>query len=411
MPNHLKSLGGQAGAQRVDFVTAAVVVIGGLAGQAGIGTMTRQDWTIPVVIVLSGIVVAVRRRRPWPAAVLFAAGGVLVAIFHQTNAFNGPTPAPLVQILAVALVSYSLAIELSRSSGLAALAMVSLALLVSNGPFNPFLFMITLGPWLAGRTILSRQQMVKLVEARNRELEDGRELFVQERVRYERARIARELHDIVAHCITLVVVQAGAGQRLNADGDLDGAQAALEAISEALAEAQSELGWLLDMVARSNGETAVGSLEAIAALVERTRSTGATVLFDVSGQWAALEPEAAETASRLVQESLTNAVKHAPGSPVDVRLGGDEASVEILVATVARQEPARSGLEASGSGRGLIGMRERVLALGGTFRAGPTPSGAWEVVARFPSAAVPAAAPVPTAEPVPTPQPVATAVG
>jgi len=252
--------------------------------------------------------------------------------------------------------------------------------------FNPLGLMLTIGPWLVGRVVQSRRKLAEQLQARNEELRAEQELFAAESVRYERARIARELHDIVAHCLSVMVVQASAGQRVAA-ADRDGVAEALESVAEAAAQAQTEVGRLVELL--SGGPTGPAGpppgLAMVDELVRRASGSGLAVSCRFAGSCDRLAPAASEAAYRVVQEALTNALKHAPGAPVDitVRSQGAEVAVDVVNAP-GRQRP--SGLERSGGGFGLAGMRDRVAACGGSLTCGPTQAGGWRVSALLPMA-------------------------
>jgi signal transduction histidine kinase len=240
--------------------------------------------------------------------------------------------------------------------------------------------------------VFSRRRLAHQIETRNRELEAERALFAFESVRYERARIARELHDIVAHSISVIVVQASAGQRLAAAEPRDAAEA-LDAVAEAAREAHSEITLLADHLNGGDGRGTRG-LRMIDELARRAAATGLDVRYRPSGDLDRLHPSASDAAYRVVQESITNAIKHAPGAAIDISVRETPDHIDIDVTTAGtRRGP--SGLEHTGGGRGLAGMSERVAACGGTLTAGPTPAGGWRVAARLPGSTTPTNAETP----------------
>ncbi len=241
---------------------------------------------------------------------------------------------------------------------------------------------VTIGSWAVGLVVRSRRQITEQLAVRGRELEAERELFAAEAVRYERGRIARELHDIVAHCVSVMVIQAGAGQRLTA-ADPSLAAEAFDSIGEAARQAEAEIGRLLDLLGATGEQRGADGLQLIGELVTRAAAAGLAVSCRFSGSVDGLPAPASDAAYRVVQESLTNALKHAPGAPVDIVIEGAGGYVEIDVRNGPAVGPP-SGLERSGGGRGLTGMRERVAACGGELTAGPAPAGGWRVVARLP---------------------------
>jgi signal transduction histidine kinase len=377
MRNAGTRLGRIAASRRTDRVLAGALALGALAYQAIERALDRGDWTIPVFAVLACGSIAARRRWPFAAAVATGVGLALPGLLNQANSLSGPLN---VLLVAPVLVAYTLGTGAGFGAGLAGVVLLALALQTGSAAFNPFFEMVTLGPWLAGRAMLSRRRLAQQIETRNRELEAERALFAFESVRYERARIARELHDIVAHCVSLIVVQASAGQRLAAADPVQAGEA-LDAICDAAAEADAELALLADHLVGGGGRAGGRDLEAIAELARRTAATGLEVRYRRSGDLQ-LHPDASDAAYRVVQESLTNAIKHAPGAAIDITIRDTDEHVEVEVTSAATGGPA-SGLEHIGAGRGLAGMGERIAACGGTLTAGPTPTGGWRVRARL----------------------------
>jgi signal transduction histidine kinase len=249
--------------------------------------------------------------------------------------------------------------------GVAGLVVVAGVLALGGLGIVPLL-LVTLAPWAAGRLLHSRRELVRALEERNRALEAEQEALAELAVRQERARIARELHDIVAHHLAVIVIQAGAG-RLEGSGDRF---AGIEATGR---EALVELERLVELLqAEHPGD--------LAALVGQARAAGVPLEYSPSAIPAALR----DVAYRVVQEALTNAMKHAPGSAVTVRVSLGDGGVELEVRDAGAAAP--SSLAAAGAGHGLAGMRERVEAVGGRLEAGPA-AGGWRVLARFPTPA------------------------
>jgi len=284
----------------------------------------------------------------------------------------------------VFLLAYSLGADADQRQSVPALLLLLAGLQVGNGVtrFNPIFLVLTIGPWALGLVVRSRRRLTEQLAARGRELEAERALFAAEAVRYERARIARELHDIVAHCVSVMVIQASAGQRLTATDPALAAEA-FDSIGEVAQQAEAEISRLLDLLGATSEQRGAGGMRLIGELVTRASAAGLAVSCRFSGSADDLPAPAADAAYRVVQESLTNALKHAPGAPVDIVISGAVAHVEIGV----RNGPpagSPSGLERSGGGRGLTGMRERVAACGGELEAGPLADGGWQVLARLP---------------------------
>jgi signal transduction histidine kinase len=363
-----------------DLLLAAILVGWSLAYLGLIAAPQDRRWPVLAFVLPYAAALAVRRRWPVAAAAVAYAGLIAVRLLGVAQAVGGPLVAPF--FWTPLLIAYSLGSGAGLVAGLACAALLAVGLeLTSLHEVNPIFVMITIGPWLVGRIVLSRRKMIAQLQARNAELQAEQELFARESVRYERARIARELHDIVAHCLSVMVVQASAGQRVAGAG---GDGMALESVAEAAAQAQAEIGRLVELL---GGELPSGTspgLPMVSELVRRAGATGLAVTcrFLVSGDH--LAPAASEAAYRVVQEALTNALKHAPGAPVDITVSGRDGEVEVdIVNAPPRQVP--SGLERSGGGFGLAGMRDRVAACGGRLTSGPTPAGGWRVSALLPA--------------------------
>lgn len=199
----------------------------------------------------------------------------------------------------------------------------------------------------------------------------------------ERLRIARELHDVLAHSISVINVQAGVGLAL-LDSDPEQARTALTTIKGASKEALGEVRQVLDTL-RTPGDaprSPAPGLDRLPELTEQAKSVGLTVDITTEGAPAALSPGTDLAAFRIVQEALTNIVRHSGSRAARVLLHYAPGALEIRVdddgpATSRPGEPA-------GGGNGLIGMRERAAALGGTIEAGPRPDGGFRVRARIP---------------------------
>jgi signal transduction histidine kinase len=210
-------------------------------------------------------------------------------------------------------------------------------------------------------------------------------------VQVERERIAHELHDIVTHHVSVIVIQAGAG--LTAlDRRPDRSRTALEAIErtgrEALADMRRMLGMLGDPSSPEGSREPVPGLDRLGLLIEEVRAAGLPVELSVSGAQRDLDAGIELTAYRVVQESLTNALKHARGARARVRLAYEPETLEVEVRDEGGGGHRDVGEPAASGGRGLIGMRERVAMFHGDFEAGPV-AGGFRVHARLPLGAEP----------------------
>jgi signal transduction histidine kinase len=279
---------------------------------------------------------------------------------------------------ALAMFSYTLGAKPPLRWSLLGLAAVVVGVEVTNsGSFNPLPAVVAIGSFVAGCLIDSRQRSAALLRARADELEEEEELFVTESVRRERMRIAHELHDVVAHCISLTVVQAEAGQRVAAN-DPDGAADALRFIADAARQAGEDIERLIAFLADPGSDGAGAGMELIESLVERVRASGAPVRCRLAGDLEQLTERECQLMYRVVQEALTNAVKHAPGAEVEVAASASGHSLELSVengAAISR----RTSLASTGGGNGIAGMRQRIDAAGGTLSAGPGAAGGWVV--------------------------------
>jgi signal transduction histidine kinase len=254
------------------------------------------------------------------------------------------------------------------------------ALTNQNG--SPGLIILTAPGFLAGTVLRLRRETAEQLAARGRELEAERELFAEVSVRNERARIASELHDIVGHALSVMVVQAAAGQRL-APHSPEAAVESLGVIAESARQGRADLQRLIDLLAGT--EVASPDLSLIDEVVNQAARSGLRVTCRLEGARDGLQSDAAHAAFRVVQESLTNALRHAPGAEVRVLIRS-EAGGRAVTVRVENDAATHSTPNLAGTGRGLIGLRERVLALGGTFSAGPAPAGGWTVEAQLASA-------------------------
>lgn len=252
--------------------------------------------------------------------------------------------------------------------------------------------------WLisAGVTLVAFRMWhlhLREVEQRAEEAERTRDEMAQRRAMQERLRIARELHDSLTHSISVIQVQSGVAVHLAGKRGED-APPALKAIQEAATDAARELRATLGVLRTADDcdGTGLGQLDK---LLARTRAAGQPVTLTVSGDVRELPPEVDQAAYRIVQEALTNVSRHATQATAWVRLayGTDLLTVEVDDdggnGKAARQALPGEGLP-SGPGLGLVGMRERVAALGGRFHAGPRAPDGFRVCAELPLRIAPA---------------------
>jgi signal transduction histidine kinase len=322
------------------------------------------------------------------ATVAVVAACCCIRLFGLVNAVgNSPWVIPLLTL--PFLAAYALGYETGLVVSLAGTGALIAALLAAGGAFNPLELMLTVGPWAAGRVMRSRRRLVEQLRAGNDELRVQQEAYAAEVVRYERSQIAADLHDLVGHALSLMVVQAGAGQRAARDRE-DRALIALEHAGEAAREAQAEVRTVAGLLA---GEAAPGvpgvsgGLGLVAEVVRQARGAGIDVTYRLAGPGGSGNAEAEAAAGRIVTEALTNALKHAPGAPVTVEVGTGGGSLEVTI----ENGPGRGngngpgGLGGVGGGHGLAGLRQRAAAASGWLSAGPVEDGGWRVHAVFPT--------------------------
>ena len=353
--------------------------------------------------------VAVRRLWPLPVlAVVTAAVAVLTAVGR----------AQLTGDLMLGMAGYMAAVQVRRPVAVAALVAAEAAIFAGlltaaatahtqNVMLHSMLACAAM--WFVGSGVRERRRYRSGLA----EQEIQRQRAEQERSRHalaeERLRIARELHDVLAHSLSVVTVQAGVGRRVGAARPAE-ALRALRCVEEASRGALDELRQVLCLL-RSDDEPGeasaveadsgipargatlapapgLGDLGSLAAMV---RSAGIQVGLDLTGDVTTVPPAAALTAYRIVQEALTNVVRHAPGAEAAVRVGIGRDGVRIQVTDTGRDPWARTVSLADGNetgGHGIAGMRERASIFGGTLEAGPLSVGGFQVAAFLPVASI-----------------------
>jgi len=236
--------------------------------------------------------------------------------------------------------------------------------------------------WVGGRTVRTRASAAAELHEAAALAGERREREAEEAVAEERRRIAREMHDVVAHSISVMVVQAGGARRILAS-DPERAEEAAARIRAAGTDALSEMDILLGVLETAPDGAAAPTLDGIGALVGRAGAAGLPVTLEVSGEQRSLSPGAELAIYRVVQEALTNAMKHAGSATTVVRLEWGE---EALALSVADHGDGGPSPQLPGAGHGLMGMQERLRVYGGEITTGPRPGGGWEVAARLPLA-------------------------
>lgn len=382
----------------VDVVLALLFAGFGLAtvwSQDLIDGMREPNAFAAVLVVIATAPIAFRRRAPLLAVAISTAA----ILWHVLAGFpEGVLP------IAVLLLSYSVAASSSLRRAIAGLAIiwtVVAVLRIAGTPgFDGFAAGANLAflsiAWGAGLAVRGRRETV---EATVREAEERANVERQRSARMiaeERLRIAQELHDVVAHSMSVIAVQAGVGAHV-VDHRPDQAKAALEAISGTARSTLAEMRRLLGVLRDDHGNRShapAPALSDVGRLVDDVRAAGIPITLLVVGEPVDHSAGVELSAYRIVQEALTNVIKHAgPLTEVSVRLTHMADTVSVEVVDDGRGAAARDqhtggsgGVEPADGGHGLLGMRERVELWGGTLEAGPIDGGGYRVGATLPNA-------------------------
>jgi signal transduction histidine kinase len=326
------------------------------------------------VSLVTGLATATYGFAPWPDLAMPIPVGGLVGMY-SVAAWGGRRAARVAGVIAAVVAVLSLSLP-RTDADLVDAAFVSLALA---------------GAWLLGDRARVQRALAAEAQERAVRLEREREGEARRAVASERARIARELHDVVAHHVSMMVVQAEAGP-VAVEHDPARAAGAFEAIAATGRQALVEMRRLLGML-RGEEEQAPSlapqpGLAEVPSLVEQVGRAGLRVELVVEGTKAALPPGIDLSAYRIIQEALTNAVRHGGDGQARVLVRYDEHDLELQIHNEGRPAGGNgSPVERSPEGvrgRGLLGMKERVNLFGGELRAGPGPNGGFTVVARLP---------------------------
>ncbi len=371
----------------LDAVVAAAVLalsLPPLVNARSCGCDPAPTWGFGLVV-LQAVLLLGRRRWPFTVGV---AVGFATAVYGVTSL---PDPAvPFAGLVAV----YSAALYARRRLALLSAVLpavgIGLALVLDGAHATAqdwsINYLVFATAWLLGWTTRTNREAADALRQRAEQLERTREAEAERAAVEERNRIAREMHDVVAHSLSLMIVQAEAGPVV-VPRDPDRAVAAFDAISatgkSALVEMRRLLGVLRDD--RDDPDTAPSrspqqGLDGLGELVRSMRAAGLDIRLSETGERRPLDAAVDLSAYRIVQEALTNALRHAGPARVDVRLvhGGDELDVEVSDDGLGRRT------EDTLPGKGLIGMRERVNLVGGSLSAGPREAGGWTVRATLP---------------------------
>ena len=362
------------------YTLLLVAMVGsGLVRTSGSGA--APAWMQYLVVLTIGLPLAARRRWPLPIFVIvFGASLIALGMGIVRDGFVG-----------AGFALYMVAVTEDRSgrepTRLIALAsVIGLLVLVTAG--SPVPLMAEAGQIVVGAVILGGSWTIgRAVRERRRFAQRSAAQLVERAVAQERLRIARDLHDIVAHGLSLIVIRAATANHVVASRPNE-ARIALEVIETTGRDALTDMRRMLDVL---RGDPRVGdegdlapipTLDQLPVLVDRVAMAGVRVDCDVSGT-ETLSEGVAVAVYRIVQEALTNAVKHAAPTRCRVRISVVDEDVQVEVT----DEGMRAALDGPEQrlGRGLVGMHERVRTLGGSLEAGPMPQGGFRVFARFPN--------------------------
>ena len=362
-------------------------IVAGIQIAADDGLSVADRIGAAAVAIAVAIALAQRRRYPLVLAAVTIASLLVRPIIPTAGDGTGYG-------IAIIIAIYTCAAHLEgralRLGGVLAAGMAVYLLVTEGGDFAGVVFFSLLFgvPWIVGRMMRVSRQRQALLEDQAVLLERQRDEQARIAVADERQRIARELHDVVAHAISVVVLQSRGGRRL-IDTEPEAAREAFDAIESTSTQALDEMRRLLGLLRSGHDDTLLPqpTLARIEELVADLRASGLPVEVSLEGDPAVLPPGVDVSAYRIVQEALTNALKHAGPTRARVRIEYCDDSVLVEVTDDGAGAGAANGSGAPGSGHGLVGMRERVAIVGGELTAGPRPTGGYAVSARLPYAA------------------------
>ena len=328
--------------------------------------------------------IALRRYRPIAVLTITVSAEVLILVLTSQAQFP----------VGVLVALYTVASRCERPVSIRAAEWVALpiavAVILNNGSHVgrviPELAVFAIA-WVIGDNIRTRRAYLAELQARAARLEREREEQAERAVVEERTRIARELHDVIAHNVSVMVVQASAGEELF-DADPERARESLASVAATGRAALAELRRLLGVSRAEEGERPAASytpqpgIQYLDELVRQVRETGLAVELSVLGEPRELPEGVGLCGYRIVQEALTNTLKHAAASEAHVSVRYVSDALELQVLDDGRGAPATNG--GAGAGHGLIGMRERVALFGGELSARSRPGHGYEVRARIP---------------------------
>jgi signal transduction histidine kinase len=355
------------------------------ANQPGARPLADLDYLGYVLLTVAGLALLIRRR--WPVAV-FATTVAVSLVYYTAGYPDGPG------WIGLFVAAYTLTAQGDGHRSVqivaAGIAVVTVGwLLVADlqpgGAAGWVLFRIGTAVMAAalGESVRSRRALAAEALERAERAEQAREAEARRRVDAERLRIAREVHDTVAHAIAVINVQAGVTAHV-LDKRPEQARETLEVIEQTSARALGELRATLGMLRQADDRRApaagLGQVEELAGIA---REAGLDVKVEVASPPRELPSATDQAAYRILQESITNVIRHAGPARVTVSVSYGPSDLEVLVADDGRG-PRDAAHGAQGGGQGIVGMRERAALLGGELTAGPRPGGGFQVQARLP---------------------------
>jgi signal transduction histidine kinase len=347
---------------------------------SGVGAASAGRAALVVVLaVLAAAPLAWRRQAPIATVLLVSAGLIVcIAVFSPYWAAIG--------VAMVALYTVSVQGDRRRSllvgaiTGIAIVIAIALLQATGNVPEGVTRLLLVLGALVVGDTVRSRGALRQAIAERTAQRQREREQAALLRLEEERLRIARELHDSVAHALVGINVRAGVAAHLDPERE---SAAALTEIQQASAQALNDLRATLDLLREPGADAPVRppqDLNALPELFAQAQANGLDAQLELNANGASIASPIEQAAYRIVQESLTNVLRHAHATKVHVRIQIQDGCLTIDVTDNGRGGPARD------AGHGLTGMAERAHALGGRIAAGPADNGGWQVTASLPLA-------------------------
>jgi signal transduction histidine kinase len=370
---------------RFDLVEVADAVIAVIAFGLTNSTLASQNarhgspqgaFDLVVLAFLICVPLVLRSRFPVTAWAASALAMIIFTLAIPPHSFSAAAY-PVAGVLVYELCLYAVAVRCKFRMVVVAVGVTILGSALIDGRTSAVAVLLAVVPLLAGVIVRSRRRSIKQLEVAERRHEGERALLE------ERQRIARELHDVVAHHMSVIAIQAEAAPYRAADPPPELVESFAEIRASALSGLR-ELRRVLGVLRSGGPDTAPQpGLEGLDGLLESARSGGVTVAAEISGQPRPLAPGVDLSAYRILQEALSNAMRHAPGSAVRVRVAYRREDVMIEVRNDGyRPDGAGDG---AGGGHGIVGMRERVAMLKGSLTAGPAAGGEFQVIAVLPA--------------------------